>query len=107
LVFYSFQSFGVAKTTTEEFQTLNFITHTSRMNFDPKGKINNLYASQLPLHSPLLEYLWDNLQDDFEVRKRGYERLKIPQMKDFGVITDVPKEVTDDGITLDPCYKID
>lgn len=86
---------------------MNFKLHTSRKEFDRKGKMNNLYASQFLLNQPLLEEFWLNLEDQCQVRRRGYERLTIHQMKDFGVKEEIPEDTSNDGITLDPCYEMD
>lgn len=107
LGFYSCSSSIMAKTATKEFQSLNFQQHTYRKFFDLKINMYGLYASQFHQHQPLLEEFWANLQDQFEVRKRGYERLTIPQMRDFQVKTDILKDTIDDGITLNPKYDMD
>lgn len=56
-------------------------------------------------HQLALEDFWANLQDSFETREKYYHRLIVPQIRDFGIETNLPKQLHDDGILLDPMYK--
>ncbi|XP_059071458.1 uncharacterized protein LOC131866671 [Cryptomeria japonica] len=51
-----------------------------------------------------MEDFWANLQDSFEEREKYYHRLTIPQIRDFGIETNIPKQLHDDGILLDLVY---
>lgn len=56
-------------------------------------------------HKPRLEEFWANLQYNFEVRENNYYRLSVPQIRDFEIETNLPKELRDDGELLDSIYK--
>lgn len=56
-------------------------------------------------HKTKLEDFRANLQDSFEVREKNYNRLSIPQIRDFEIKTNLPKDLRNDGDLLDPTYK--
>jgi hypothetical protein len=47
------------------------------------------------------------LQDQFKIRRKGYERLTNPQMRNFGIKYGIPKVMSDDGLVFDPQYEMD
>lgn len=56
-------------------------------------------------YQPSLEVFWPNLQDSFKAREKYYHRLTVRKIRDFGIETNLPKKLHDDGIFLDPMYK--
>lgn len=56
-------------------------------------------------HRTRLEDFWANLQDNFEVREKNYTRLFVPQIRDFEIETNLPKDLRDDGDLLNAAYK--
>lgn len=56
-------------------------------------------------HQPTLEDFWANLQDRFEGREKYYHRLTVPQIRDFGIETNLPQKLHDNGVLLDLVYK--
>lgn len=56
-------------------------------------------------HKSALEDFWANLQDNFEVREKGYYNLSVSQIKKFKIETNIPKDLWNDGELLDPIFK--
>lgn len=52
-----------------------------------------------------MEDFWANLQDSFKVKEKSYSQLTVPQIRDFEIETNLPKELRDDGELLDHTYK--
>lgn len=77
----------------------------AREYYDTYGKLKQAMPKAHEGHKPRLEDFWANLQDNFEVREKNYYRLSVPQIRDFEIETNLPKELTDDGELLDSMYK--
>lgn len=69
------------------------------------GKLKQTMPKAYEGYKPRLEEFWANFQDNFEVRENNYYRLLVPQIRDFEIETNLPKELSDDGELLDFVYK--
>lgn len=54
---------------------------------------------------PKLEDFQAILPDNFEVREKSYSWLTVPQIRDFEIEMNLPKELRDDGELLHLTYK--
>lgn len=77
LGYYSCPSIIASSTATKELQALNLKKKNLRENFDRKGKTKALGASIFLFYKPNIKYVWVDIQDEFEVRMRSYNKLAI------------------------------
>lgn len=106
LSFFSCQKTHVEKAVEKELQDLQLKPFNyARQCYDPYNKLKGLIPKVYEGHQLALEDFWANLQDSFEVREKYYHYLIVPQIRNFGIETKIPKKLYDDGILLDPMYK--
>lgn len=95
------------KVICDELIHLKLGLYTSRKHFDPKHKMQALLPTIFYKHFNLLEDFWMDLQDDYDLRRRNYERFPIPLMVKYGIKEDILETLLDDGVTLDPQYDVE
>lgn len=78
--------------------------YTARKYYDPKHKMRALFPSVFEKHFNILVDFLEDLQDEYDLRKKNYERISIPLMIEFGIKEDIPDTLSNDGIVLDPRY---
>lgn len=96
----------MAKTTEQELQDLKLKElDYAREYYDPYGKLKQTIPKAYEGRKPRLEDFWASLQDSFKVREKNYNILSVPQIRDFEIQTNTPKDLRDDGDLLDVVYK--
>lgn len=82
----------------QELQDLNLKEFDyAREYYDPYRELKQAMPKPYEGHKPKLEDFWANLQDSFEVRENNYYGLLVPQIRDFEIKTNLPKDLRDDG----------
>lgn len=77
-----------------------------RTNFDSNGFVRKkLYASDSYQHQPSIEDFWEDYADENEVFRRDHMRLTLEQIQIFGLSFQIPKNVFEDSMVLDPEYE--
>lgn len=104
--YFACSKIQVAKLAEQELQDLNFKEYDpAREFYDPYGKLKQAMTKAYEGHRPSLEDFWANLQDNFEVREKRYNRLSMPQVRDFIIDSNLLKDLRDDGDLLDLAYR--
>lgn len=72
---YSCPTAPCAENSKKEFAEYNLELHTERGGLDHLGKLKKWVGRQYT-HRPHIEYFWTNFDDDHEVRRRYYMRIR-------------------------------
>ncbi|KAH9329023.1 hypothetical protein KI387_001131 [Taxus chinensis] len=101
--YYSCQSIHKARgIKAEMFSEYEHEFFPARLNFDPYG-VAKKTISQEYSHVPSLEDFWMKCRNEYEVRKKDFNRLSVQQVFDYGLAR-IPADLTDDGPVLLDTY---